>query len=371
MKILTNDGFKNFTGIMRKQAECLRITIMGEGYARELEGSIDHRIKIVDRMNGEVVWRELKDVCTGDIVYTGVGEKVGLLKIVKIEGIGRNLVYSPVDVDGMEYKSGVVDNHNCSFLGSSETLIEGDVLDKMVSRDPVSWKYGYDMNVYEEPVEGAMYVMGVDSAMGNAGDYSAVQVLRIEGKKKFRQVAMYRRNTIRAEDFAVVVNDICRWYNDAQYIIENNGVGQSVAEELFYEIGNDCMISTDKRGALGTKATKETKLDACRLLKKMLEKGHLTVVDSDTIDELSRFEEVAPDVFRGAPGKHDDLVSALYWACYCLQQPEVDLDGFTSGTSRRSMGAAMNDEMPPPMYMTDGGMNLETSFGADFWAGLN
>ena len=135
MKILTNDGFKNFAGIMRKQADCLRITIMGEGYARELEGSIDHRIKIVDRKNGEVVWRELKDVCTGDIVYTGEREKVGLLKIVKIEGIGRNLVYSPVDVDGMEYKSGDVDNHNCSFLGSSETLIEGVIIVFYGSKD--------------------------------------------------------------------------------------------------------------------------------------------------------------------------------------------------------------------------------------------
>lgn len=369
MKILTSNGFKDFAGIMRKQAECLRIHIIGDGYYRTLDGSVDHRIKIVDRTNGAVVWRELKDVRIGDIVYTGRKEKPGLLKIEKIEDLGRNLVYSPVEVDGMEYRSGDIDNHNCSFLGSSETLIEGDVLDKMVSMDPVSWKYGYDMNVYEEPVEGAMYVMGVDSAMGNAGDYSAVQVIKVEGKKKFRQVAMYRRNTIRAEDFAVVVNDICRWYNDAQYIIENNGIGQSVAEDLFYEIGNDCMISTDKHGALGTKATKETKLDACRMLKRMVEKGHLTVVDSDTIDELSRFEEVAPDVFRGAPGKHDDLVSALYWACYCLQQPEVDLDGFTQGGRSRSTAMAMNDEMPPPMYMTDG-MN-QAAFGADFWAGLN
>ena len=369
MKILTSNGFKDFAGIMRKQAECLRIHIVGDGYYRTLDGSVDHRIKIIDRTNGAVVWRELKDVRIGDIVYSGRKEKPGLLKIEKIEDLGRNLVYSPVDVDGMEYRSGDVDNHNCSFLGSSETLIEGDVLDKMVSMDPVSWKYGYDMNVYEEPVEGAMYVMGVDSAMGNAGDYSAVQVIKVEGKKKFRQVAMYRRNTIRAEDFAVVVNDICRWYNDAQYNIENNGSGQSVAEDLFYELGNDCMISTDKHGALGTKATKETKLDACRMLKRMVEKGHLTVVDSDTIDELSRFEEVAPDVFRGAPGKHDDLVSALYWACYCLQQPEVDLDGFTQGGSRRNTGMAMNDEMPPPMYMTDG-MN-QAAFGADFWAGLN
>lgn len=368
MQIMTRGGWKDFSGIMEKWADnCYSIILESilNGDKRELKGSDDHRIAIVEK--GKEKWKRLDEIEIGEVVETN--ERNEPWKIVEITKLDGMFVYSPVDVVGGSYLSEGIDNHNCSFLGSSETLISGECLDKLVSKEPVEYKYGYDMLIYELPVKGCLYVMGVDSAMGNGGDYSAIQVVKVEGKHRFRQVAQYRRNTINADDFAEVVNDISRMYNDAQYIIENNGVGASVAETLFYEIGNDCMISTDKHGDLGTKATKETKLDACRMLKKAMEKGHLEVVDTDTIDELSRFEKVAPDVFRGASGKHDDLVSALYWAVYALSQPEVDLETLKAA-DRSSMMQKDSDDLPPPMYM-DNGMGMDLQLGMDFWRGLN
>lgn len=368
MQILTRGGWKDFSGIMEKWADiCYSVVLkdMNSNIERILKGSDDHRIAVMN--SGKEEWKRLDEIGVGEVVKSGgTGGTWAVAAVDRIDGM---FVYSPVDVVGGAYLSEGIDNHNCSFLGSSETLISGECLDKLVSKEPIEYKYGYDMLIYEMPVKGALYVMGVDSAMGNGGDYSAIQVIKVEGKHRFRQVAQYRRNTINADDFAEVVNDISRMYNDAQYIIENNGVGASVAETLFYEIGNDCMISTDKHGDLGTKATKETKLDACRMLKKAMEKGHLEVVDTDTIDELSRFEKVAPDVFRGASGKHDDLVSALYWAVYALSQPEVDLETLKAA-DRSAMMQKDSDDLPPPMYM-DNGMGMDMQLGMDFWRGLN
>lgn len=367
MEIMTSFGFRKFVGFKRKYEKCVKIELAN---GEKVEGSVDHRIKcFVDGNsgNGGKEWVRLDRIRRGDVVCCD-GEAIDVVDVVDD---GSDMVFSPVGVDGREYVSGGVDHHNCSFLGSSSTLISGECLDKLVQSEPVEYKYGYDMNVYEEPVDGGVYVMGVDTAMGNAGDYSVVQVIKIEGEGKYRQVAVYRRNTIQAEDFAEVVNGICEWYNNALYVVENNDLGRIVANKLYYDIGNGYIVSTDKSGALGTRADRNTKLDACRILKKMVEGEELKIVDSETITELSRFEEVSPNVYRAAAGKHDDLVSALYWACYCIMQPEVDVSGV-----RREVKTVDYDALPPPIY-TDVGQGYGGNvFGAgmdanSFWAGLN
>jgi hypothetical protein len=69
-----------------------------------------------------------------------------------------------------------------------------------------------------------------------------------------------------------------------------------------------------------------SKLKACMLLRKDLEDRKLKLNDKETIYQLTRFEEVSPNVFRGQKKSNDDLVSALYWAVFCLHQPQIDLE---------------------------------------------
>lgn len=397
MKILSIDGFKEFDGFSRKKANCVRIWFRKDGDDNEysMVCSDDHRVILVgalaDGVEGQIEgsggpiggeetgrsgvtesWCEVKDLIPGDRIEGMDGN----CRVERIENVGERMVYTPVGVDGEAYVSGTgkVIGHNCSFLGSSSTLIDGEWLDKMLARDPVEWKYGYDMAVYERPKEGFHYVMGVDTAMGNGGDYSVVQVLKIVGKERFEQVAVYRRNTIQADDFAEIVASISDWYFGAQYIVENNDVGRSVAEKLYYDLGSPGMISTDRRGALGTRADRSTKLDACKTLKKMIEKEMLFVIDGNTIDELSRFEEVTPNVYKAQKGKHDDCVSALYWACYCLLQPEVGVEGMDEGfipggaDAQRLMAV---DDGPLPMAIEGAVFGPGTGLSNDFWAGLN
>lgn len=355
MKILTENGFMKFKGIQKKKSSCLKLFFDN---GETLICSCDHQIKL---MNGDFLFaNELRN---GDAIKYGQADFV---VIEKIENAGQRDVYSPIEVSGgHEYVAKCMTHHNCSFIGSSSTLIDGEILDKMTSVDPASYKYGYDMKIFEEPMPNALYVMGVDSAMGNGGDYSAIQVIKILKRGQYKQVAVYKRNTIDTDGFAEVVNAISNYYNDAQYIIENNDLGRLVADKLFYDIGNGNMISTDKHN-LGTRANRDTKLEACKILKGMAEHKELEICDEDTIDQLSRFEEISPNVFRAAKGQHDDLVSALYWACYCLTQPEIDLDNVKVSEK------AHEDALPPPMYADFGGSN---PFGvginaSNFWDNL-
>lgn len=372
MEILTSSGFRRFAGFVKKKADCLEISYESENGLSSLRGSGDHLVEafLDERLDClETAWKRLDSLKTGDRLKTVDCGKVGFGTVEKIEILGNGDVWTPVDVEGGEYLSGGIVCHNCSFGGSTSTLVSEEGMDLLKAEDPVEYRLGYDWKIYEKPEAGGLYVMGVDSAMGNAGDYSAVQVLRILGRGKYKQVAVYQRNTIRAEDFAGVVHDISQAYNGALYIIENNDIGRTVADELFYEIGDSGMISTDKRGALGTRADRKTKIDACKTLKTMIETGQLLVVDAETINELSKFEEVSQGVFRATGDNHDDLVSALYWAAYCLIQPEIDLDGVCVAEQK----ASDMDALPPPMYMDAQGDNL---FGAgmdanSFWKGLN
>lgn len=381
MKILSIDGFKKFEGFSRKKANMVKINFEN---GKNIKVALDHQFMVPDDGNE---WRKAGDLQVGDMVMCG-GEKnqdgdrncIVPVKIVGVEDGGEGWVYTPIDVAGggiyLGGAAGAV-SHNCSFLGSSSTLIDGDTLDQLMSKDPEEYKYGYDMAIYERPMKGYQYVMGVDTAMGNAGDYSTIQVLKVEGKNRFRQVACYRRNTIGTDEFAEVVAAVAEWYMGALYIVENNDLGRLVADRLFYDIGSPGMISTDKRGGLGTRANKGTKLEACKTLKQMLERKALEVVDQETIAELSRFEEVAPNVYRAQKGKHDDLVSALYWACYCLLQPEVGLDGleeqYIDRTTRSETSNMDIDDGPMPMAMEGAflGRGSMAGLGDDFWAGLN
>lgn len=337
-KILGPNGFKDFGYIDRK---------------------IDERLKIRFTDNSEIICSQNhifldseKEIVAASLQQGFVlGEKT----VSTIERIGTGWVYTPVEVDGHRYTSKGLVNKNCSFIGSSNTLINGEVLDTMEFKEPLFQKYGEAMNVFQEPVPGAMYLLGADPATGVGGDYSTIQVIRIYDADHYEQVACYANNMIKPEEFADVINEVDLYYQNALMVIESNDCGKIVLNRLFYELDNPNIINTDKRG-IGTKAIHETKLAACSQLKKIIENAKLKVNDSRTIQQLSRFEEISPNVFKGAKGTHDDLVSALYWAAYAMIQPEVDLDHMVM----KNDSAPEDDFVPMPMFG-------ETMSEEDFW----
>lgn len=318
VEILTPDGFEPFSA--------LSVTAPEDGLRFEFEDgtTVATSPGHLFVTGGRTVLASTLSV--GDSLDTATGSE----RIAGIVRVPSRVHVGPLNVRGHVYATpDGLSHHNCQFIGSSTTLISPDALDKLTYVDPVTTKYGYAMNIFEEPVPDAFYVMGVDSAAGSGKDYSVIQVLRVHERGKYDQVAVYADNNTPPGRFATIVKEVAEWYNNALSIVENNEIGKTVADEAWYTLGYDGIINTDPKG-IGTRATKTSKLDACVALKKFMEEGQLAIHDRTTIHELTIFEEVAPNIFKAPRNKHDDRVSALYWACYALTQPEIDLDNLSA-----------------------------------------
>ena len=349
MFIKIGDRFEMFEGFSKKLAESVKVIFDNS----ILVCSKDHRFKELDG----------KDIFAKDL-KKGIQVKntqFGTSTVIQVVDLGAKEVFTPVNVENGLYETtnGLI-NHNCSFIGSSSTLIPGEVLETLVEQEPVEVMFE-DMSflIYSKPKPNALYVMGVDCASGVANDYSCIQVLEIRGRNDMEQVAVYKSNTVKLGEFSRKIDFISKMYNNALYILENNDVGKQVAEELWYTLENTNLINTEKAGrGLGTKADKRSKLDACMELQRVMVANILKLHDATTISELSRFEEQnTPNVFKAAKGTHDDTVSALYWAVYATMQPEIDLDNIKVVEETK-----IQDEMTIDM-MVDA-----NEYNNDFWA---
>lgn len=218
--------------------------------------------------------------------------------------------------------------YECKFLGSAPTLVDPDILEKLGSatiRDATELKYNGALKIFEPPKDNAMYIMGVDSASGNGGDYSVIQVLKLTSEYEIEQVAVFRSNTMSYAMYSEACIGISKYYNECFMLVENNDIGSNVANMIWNDYEYDYILNTDGMGKpIGTRATKKSKLDANMLLKRFMENSWLTIRDELTLKELSQYEEVTPNVFKGPRSGHDDCVTALLWALYFVSTPFFD-----------------------------------------------
>lgn len=206
--------------------------------------------------------------------------------------------------------------YGCKFLGSSNTLIDPELLERISIRDPIDYSHlGNYLNIFEYPIKGELYILGIDSSKGTGKDYSVIQVLRIIHKHKIKQVAVYARNNINAYEFAQVCISVSEYYNECYMMVENNEVGGTVADTIWYTYEYDKIINCDKKG-IGIRSTKTTKLAGNVLLKRYIDSGWLEIIERKTVYELSRYEEIRPNIFQAPRGQNDDHVMALIWALY-------------------------------------------------------
>lgn len=232
------------------------------------------------------------------------------------------------------------------FLGSTNTVVLPDVIEYLFTQyvDPIHTEIEGKFRIYEKPIKGARYVLGVDTAKGTGEDYSVVQVLKITNLNplSFEQVAVFSDNFTDVYTFADIINRICIYYNGAHIMVENNAEGSAVVNKLWWEIENEHLINTgDKKVDLGIRATKNTKPKAVLLMKKVIEDGCLKIRDQETIEQLSSFIEKNGKYF----GKdlHDDLVTSLYWAIY-VSQMDVFEEAVTLKTTDDGKSKEEEDE---------------------------
>lgn len=318
-KIETPLGYMDFKGISYNgKKEIWKVTVENGFY---IEASQDHTFYINEEK------RKLKDLQVGWKLNT----TEGLQTIKSIDNTGvEEETYDIIHVDNTKHTffANGIETSNCKFLGSAPTLVDPDILEALGSttvRDATELKYNGALKVFETPKDDAMYIMGVDSASGNGGDYSVVQVLKLTTEYEIEQVAVFRSNTMSYAMYSEACIGISKYYNECFMLVENNDIGSNVANMIWNDYEYDNILNTDGMGKpIGTRATKKSKLDANMLLKRFMENSWLTIRDELTLKELSQYEEVTPNVFKGPRSGHDDCVTALLWALYFVSTPFFD-----------------------------------------------
>jgi len=255
--------------------------------------------------------------------------------------------------------------HEGQFQGSSNTLITPGILERIDTRTPIENKYNGAMLIYELPIDGCEYVLGVDPSRGTGSDYSVVQVLKINSEKDIDQVAVFRNNETDPETFAGICVGISEYYNKAEMMVESNDIGELVCDKIFYEYDCDKLINFDKNG-LGIRSTKKTKLAGVLLMKKYIENGWLQINDMKTLYELSRFEEKNPGVWQAiGQNENDDTVCSMWIGLYYLISGFYDATTNAKDSGKSNKGS--DEEVPTFLSSEDIHSNFfGNAFSNDF-----
>lgn len=220
----------------------------------------------------------------------------------------------------------------CSFIGSSASLIAGDVI---ASMSPVPYVFTTDdgLDIIEEPQKDHQYVVVVDTSRGVGGDYSAFTITDVT-QVPYKLVGKYRNNQISPLLYPNVIHKVCVDFNNAYVLVEVNDIGQQIADILYGDLEYENIFRVGSNGksgqfltagfkggsSLGVRTTKQVKRMGCSNLKTLIESKKLLIFDKDVISELSTFIEVRGS-YAADEGYHDDLVMTLVLLGWASKDP--------------------------------------------------
>jgi hypothetical protein len=262
----------------------------------------------------------------------------------------------------------------CLFLGSSDTLISGPVLNRLTFHTPKISNASLD--VYEDPQEDHTYVITVDVARGVEKDYSAFIVIDVS-QFPHKVVAKYRNNQIRPILFPQIIKEVAVSYNKAYILCEVNDVGDQVAAGLHYDLEYSNILMSSMRGRagqilgqgfsgkkvqLGVKMSKTTKKVGCLNLKTLIEDNKVIFNDFEIINELTTFIQKG-NSFEAEDGRNDDLVMCLVMYSWLILQDYFK--ELTDQDIRKKIYEEQKNQVEQdmsPFGFVDDGVNQESTF---------
>jgi len=305
--IKTPTGYEKFKGVQKKIVDNMyTLTFMDDSFVK----CSGKHLFLTDLGLQKTKDIKLGQSLTGKLL-TGIDIKSGVFE-----------VFDPVEVEKHStYFSNDVISHNTEFIGSSATLISGSKLRSLAFYNPLYSEEGFD--IYEQPIQGHMYIANVDCAEGVQQDYSTINVVDVT-QTPYKQVAKYRNNKLPLLFFPTVIYSIAKRYNEAYALIETNNIGQQVVDILHYDLeyeniyklehhhikGQSISGGFKRATSFGIKTTKTVKKIGCANLKTLIENDKLIINDFDTIAELNTFVRVR-DSYAAEEGNNDDLVMGL------------------------------------------------------------
>lgn len=261
-------------------------------------------------------------------------------------------------------KIGYAQEVEVKFIGSSYTLVSGDTLARLVYKVPEYESTNFE--IFTKPEPNHSYVVTVDTSRGRGLDYSAFSVIDVS-KIPYEVVATYKDNEISTLEYPHLIFNTARQYNEAYILIENNDLGEEVANILWhdYEYENIYFSSpkglSEIQGVPGVRTTKKVKGLGCSVLKDLIEQDQLILNSYKIIQELSHF--VLKNKSYEADDKiiNDDLMSTLWLFAWLSKQEEfkavTNIDIRAILAEQRSK--FIDDQMTPFAFYDNGTETVE------------
>ena len=149
----------------------------------------------------------------------------------------------------------------------------------------------------------------------------------------YKQVAVFRDNTISPMLYPNVIYNVGNKYNTAHVLIEVNDIGSQVADTLHFDLEYENIMIITMRGRagqqigggfaknvqLGLRTSKQVKRIGCAALKDLIEQEQLIIFDFETIKELTTFA-LRNNTYQAEEGAHDDIAMTLVIFSWLVQQ---------------------------------------------------
>jgi hypothetical protein len=282
---------------------------------------------------------------------------------------------------------------SCEFMGSSNTLIDGAKLQIMFAKEPLDEEL-FGMEIYENPIKeyyddetqkmvdkDHLYVLCADVSEGKNLDYSTFSIFDCS-TIPYKQVAIYRNNSISPMLFPDILKLSAEYYNNAYVLIEINNnpqVADILYQDLEYEnvfkiyAGNkkgQVLSESGKASQNGLNMSPLVKRTGCSALKTIIETDKLQINSSETLYELTRFI-ANNNSFAAEEGANDDLAMTLViFAWLTTQKMFIEI---SSTDIRKRLQIENNyirddDQELPPMPQFNNSLKDQYIFeGGDLW----
>lgn len=263
--------------------------------------------------------------------------------------------------------------YECSFFGSSGTLIDGKKLAELVWKDPL--KESDKIRVWAKPQKDRVYITTCDVSEGVGSDYSVANVIDIT-EMPYRTVCMFRDNRTVPIEFTEIIERLATKYNESYILVETNNVGSQIGTMLFmdYEYENVILTTTKNQdnyisggfapGSFdyGLRTTKKSKRIGCSNLKTLIESDLFILDDFYAISELMTFVKTGVS-YEAEEGKFDDIVMTLVVFAWLTTQ-EYFKDLLDQDVRKQTMESRMSqveEDLTPFGFVNDGGVDAMNS----------
>jgi hypothetical protein len=197
----------------------------------------------------------------------------------------------------------------CSFLGTGDTFIDKDTLKRLNSTyiGEYSVKSYGNLRIWKHPDPYAEYILAADASYGRGQDYSAFHVINLYNGE---QVAEFYSNKTALTEFARAIHDTGNDYNLAHVVIERNGLGIPLIQELFDRLEYENIWMDDKQ-EFGYQMSTKAREKVLSSLEESLRTSRFRINSERTVDELNTFVITDTGKIEADKGYHDDLVMSL------------------------------------------------------------